>query len=412
MKILQLIIYENANIDLGRESYICQKFQSTGSEVLTLSISKYPYNNSNPNHLFVVNIDKEILLYDLEHCTDLAISKLSSKDKDIYDFLKYYIKSFKPNIILLEQAWLWPVIKRAITEGIIEHNKIKIVYSSHCIQHLDHKDLLKDFGQNIASTNYISDEIKALEIDLAVSADYIICANEFDLNYYQSYTNKKIILVSSGAPHRSINKIVNSGTIKEIGCIVQDCSFLLFLGCAYIPNALNFWNIFGISFMNFRPDTRILAVGGIGSILFNYQPEESSLFEDVNHHILKCINTISEEVLVTLMNKSAGFILPTTFSGGSNFKTAEAIASGKPVIATSMAVRGFDFAHQLSNFFITDDPKTFSSMASDIVSNKIKLKPISKEERVLRDSVYWNNTLLPLESLISEIRQKINTSNS
>jgi hypothetical protein len=51
---------------------------------------------------------------------------------------------------------------------------------------------------------------------------------------------------------------------------------------------------------------------------------------------------VSEKTLSALIEEASCVLLPMTSGGGSNLKTAEAMLAGKRVVATPIALRGFD----------------------------------------------------------------------
>jgi glycosyltransferase involved in cell wall biosynthesis len=65
-------------------------------------------------------------------------------------------------------------------------------------------------------------------------------------------------------------------------------------------------------------------------------------------------------------------ILPVTNGGGTNLKTAEALLSGKPVIATKVAFRGYERCLSAPEVFIDDDAREFYHHMVQIASRTTK----------------------------------------
>src|SRR4051794_36685524 len=63
---------------------------------------------------------------------------------------------------------------------------------------------------------------------------------------------------------------------------------------------------------------------------------------------------LSEEHLTGLLAQSDIILLPITSGGGSNLKTAEAILSGKKIVATNFAFCGFEKYARLPNIYIAN----------------------------------------------------------
>jgi hypothetical protein len=53
--------------------------------------------------------------------------------------------------------------------------------------------------------------------------------------------------------------------------------------------------------------------------------------------------------------------LPIGYGGGSNVKTAEALAAGRPIVATGAAFRGFDEYRSLPSVTLADTPLAFEA---------------------------------------------------
>jgi hypothetical protein len=90
--------------------------------------------------------------------------------------------------------------------------------------------------------------------------------------------------------------------------------------------------------------------------------------------------------------------LPITIGEGSNLKTAEALESGRPIVGTSKAFRGFESALTLPHVTVADSPIDFRR-AVRAVMNKPRYKNGTPHE--IRSLFYWDNTLsnIPLAIL-------------
>ena len=81
-------------------------------------------------------------------------------------------------------------------------------------------------------------------------------------------------------------------------------------------------------------------------------------------------------------------LLPIKFGGGSNLKTAEALATGKWVIASPVAMRGFEEFLDAPGVVVADGPKNFrQAVIKTLNSPPLELTEAAKE---IRESVYWD----------------------
>jgi glycosyltransferase involved in cell wall biosynthesis len=92
-----------------------------------------------------------------------------------------------------------------------------------------------------------------------------------------------------------------------------------------------------------------------------------------------------------------------TQGGGTNLKTAEALWSGKYVIATTVAMRGFeDFIGQ-NGVFVANDSSDFKRTLRQVMS----LEPLqlSTTDREKRKRVLWDECLSALPSFAEKIEK-------
>lgn len=406
MKVLQLSTYPIEEPRHGgqiRVNEIRNKFISLGCDVLSLSISEPSHSKYNLKNDFILNMGGGKQTYGLPFCSDLATSKIVGSRSKAFDFLLNHFNHFRPDIIMCEQVWLWPFIKTLCEKQLLNKDSHYIVYSSQNIESEVKKDILMRHGIGSSKDVAIRD-IALLEEDFVKTADKTVCVTETDALFFKSYDHRPFSICHNGVKVKHPLK----NEIDQIRYLVSGRPYLFFCGSAYPPNAQGFWDMFGPSFASFPPECMIIVAGGVGDILWNYAPSEAKMYSHVNHAIVRCIGMVSDEILGALIEGAQGVILPITFGGGSNLKTAEAIASLKPVVATSTACRGFDFVDQLSNFYVSDKQQEFKNISKNILLSHLKIKKYSKEERELRNSVYWDRTLMPLEEILLEARHKLN----
>ncbi|MDE7255883.1 MAG: glycosyltransferase, partial [Helicobacter sp.] len=178
-------------------------------------------------------------------------------------------------------------------------------------------------------------------------------------------------------------------------------SFALFVGSAHAPNALGFWDMLSHNLSYLRPEQFIVVVGSVGRILHQYAPEKDSILHLLNEQKIKILGEVSRDVLIALLARANVILLPLTLGGGSNLKTAEAIVANRPVVATSLAIRGFEFARNLTNFAIADTQEQFIAALQAAFAKT--QPPLPKDEQNLRHNLYWGLTLAPLAPLVASL---------
>lgn len=396
-KIIQLSTYPIKNPLHGgqiRVSQIRKFFEQKNCIVKSLSLSEMSHKEYSDNDI-LVSEDELKKIVSIPFCNDYATALISVKGK-YFEFLKQSILSFEPDILMLEQVWLWPVVKYLLKKNIFKNN-IKIIYSSQNVEYKTKKQLMdKHFlgGKKVEDIIY---NIKRLEMELIEVSDFVICCTSTDADEFIKMGAKSILICNNGVDR----KFAHKDDLDFVENILMGRKYAFFVGSAYPPNAIGFWEMMGESFAFIPPDCIVLVVGGVSQILESYMPVKAKLYSNVSLDRIKNLGIVSNELLAAFIEKAQVILLPITIGGGSNLKTAEAIASCKPVVATTIASRGFDIVNQLSNFVVTDNKEEFIKSVYGFLDNyNIDIKQINVEEKKIRETVYWENTLNDLERIL------------
>lgn len=391
-KLLQLSTYPIANPLHGgqiRVSEIRRYFERHGWEVKSLSLST-PSHSGYTQDDYLLDDSSWGSLVPHPFCGDYATALLSDKGVP-YEFLKKKILHFQPDMISLEQPWLFPAIKRLQSEGLLSPNTL-IIHSSQNVEFQTKHDLLKSHHALTPETLQVIERIKELESDLCHHAHATIACTASDATTLQAMGAKNLLIASNGVSKRPLDPLA-SQVLLEALCGRR---YILFVGSAYPPNALGFWELLGDSLAFLPPDTLLLLAGGVSNIIDNYTPPSAKLYDFVNQNRLCKLGFISDSLLGALLHHASVIILPITVGGGSNLKTAEAIAAARPVVATTTACRGFE-VDSLSDFLIADDSPHFISAITKLL-NQPSTAPLDHDPQ--RSKVYWDKTLKPLQALL------------
>lgn len=115
---------------------------------------------------------------------------------------------------------------------------------------------------------------------------------------------------------------------------------------------------------------------------------------------------VSQPCLEGLLNGANCIVLPLTQGGGTNLKTAEALWAGKHIVATTVAMRGFERFIGARGVHLADDSATFKrALRVAMESEPLRL---SEQEIDERRSVLWENCLDSLTVLIDNLTGKAN----
>ena len=386
MNILQLTTYPLVEPIHGgqiRSKSIQNHLKESGHNVINIAIY-------DPSSRFITNehdilFNPESKYYDLNNAIflDYLTGQYATNTSEVYNKLVAHIEYNRIDTIFLEQPWLYLVAKK-----LADKFKLKIVYSSHNIEYRLKLSMLKDKKQlNEKTQNYIS-AIKNLEKDVVLNSDMIIGCTQSDVNEFKKILTDNgletpVILAGNGVQPFTANK----DDLNKWKNIFQK-PYLTFIGSAHEPNSSGFWEMMypGLTFL--KPDEEVLVIGGVCDIILN--DKKFKVFDELNRSRLHLLGKRDLADLQAIILNSHLVILPICEGEGSNLKTAEALESGRPIVATSKAFRGYEEAMKLNHVYIEDNPINFRQ----------RIRSLLDEERYdegtdigIKKIYYWNNQL-------------------
>lgn len=394
MNILQISTYPIVKPLHGgqiRVKEIQNELTKLGHSVRSISFSEFSHKYFDEELDFTISDALLRKVIKTPYSNDLATGLISEDSLEMERFFEKHLDGFKPGCIFIEQAWLWPLVKKMLTNKNLKD--VKVIYSSHNVEYLTKQSIFTSNG--IVDECNVVNKIKDLEGDLCRHAYAVVGCTQMDLNEFKELGAKRVILCPNGVAVQNVEPKV-SQMIKEL---IGDRKYALFVGSAYPPNAQGFWRMLGNTMAWLKPDEMILAVGGCSLILEDFAPEDSKIYGFVNFDKIKRLGFVENDELNALISNATQIILPITSGGGSNLKTAEAIIAKKPVVATEMACRGYDNIKELSNFSICKTQTEFIKAVQSAFNTEFK--EITKAEQLFREAVLWRNTLSGLKDILN-----------
>jgi glycosyltransferase involved in cell wall biosynthesis len=390
MRILQLSTYPARIARHGGQARVANiraTLERAGHEVRTLAIYE-PENYGGDavgSHDIAFPLTSAFRERALPYCSDYASGEFLAGDERAFQKFAALVTRFAPDIVTLEQPWLWPGIARLRRE--MPDVAFKIVYSSQNIEAPLKREILANHsGSDVEA---IVTRIETRQREVAAIADLTIACTEADADVLRNFGARRVVIASIGIVARHPDPRM----LRDWEWHLGGRRFALFVGSAYPPNAVGFWEIFAPSLAFLAPGQCILAVGGVSGLLV--QHPEYSAWQGINDSRLVRAGFQSEEALAALIALASCVILPITRGGGSNIKTAEAIHSGKPVIGTAKSFRGHERVLALPHVFCTDDAAEFCRLVKAALDGALP-PPVRAEDQALRDSVLWRETLAAL----------------
>jgi glycosyltransferase involved in cell wall biosynthesis len=241
-------------------------------------------------------------------------------------------------------------------------------------------------------------KIKNLEVDLAKDCSIVIAVSESDANEYKTMGAKRVVLAPNGISQPSaVRRNANKSAFPRESQYIVDRR-ILFVGSGHPPNWVGFEKMVGIKLGFLPPKSRIYLVGGISDHFVRVIKRRTTQDVTFWQRAIAC-GLVSEKRLTNLLSDCDLIILPITEGGGSNLKTAEAFVADKNIVATSYAMRTYEYLDKLPNLYIADTPQKFREAILKAISESHKER--SNNERELVKRVLWDNCLNELIKQVS-----------
>lgn len=393
-KILQLTTYDIDEADHGGKLRCLniRRALSTFFDVKTMSI-EVSENESIDGMKY--NLDRE-RFYSFggnKYLIDLYINNyIGSNDYILRDIEEKFI-AFDPDIVIFEQPYLWPVFK-----DIVKNYK-KEIFIVNSTQNIE-----SELKQEIYSSRFLEpqaslllNEVSNMEIELAKESNMSISVSEKDYDYIRGI-NPEIpsFIFGNGSSKPKLNP--NFGKWNDIFKGTSGYN-LVFVGSAHPPNIDGLKELF-IECNKFEGFSHcdLWILGGVGDFI-----RDDKEMINVMPPWVHIIGSQTGEDIDSAILASDGVILPIWHGGGSNLKTAQAILSGKFILASDYAFRGFEKYKYLER-------ATVMKSSSDIAT-WLARTPVLYENVVLKDttevgSLAWEGILRELPNILELNHQK------
>jgi len=366
-----------------RVNAFSEQLQAAGWEFHYASVyedTHYPKASTTKNDIPLHYIGAE--WRDLPLVGDLQSGVFAETAPNAYQHFLALFRRVAPDIIQLEHPFLWPVVRAIRAEGVCAGTPV--IYSSHNWEApLKYEMLLKSHVAE-PKARKVRDHIVALEQELVTASAAVVAVSEADAEQYRRIAPEKPVFVVPNGVSRPVEPQPGDQALVEI---YGGEKYLFYVGSAYPPNIDGFLNLVLKKGLFFRPPVKSLAIcGGVSHGLFTDQRYQALLH--ANSRRVHFFPDVTDHGLEALKRGSHAVLLPIQFGGGSNLKTAEALASGKWVVATSVAMRGFSKFVDQPGVIIADTPEAFRTAIIEVMA-KPPLK-LTKAAAKLRETVYWD----------------------
>ena len=280
--------------------------------------------------------------------TDLRAGTFAAESTDAFQRALGSLPE-RVDVFHLEQPWLLPFVRRLKREARFARSVI--VYGSQNIEAPLREAIFKQSGSPHGPE--VVSRVAALEASACRLADLTLAVSAADQEALKSLGANEVLLAPNGIDAWEPNEAL----VESWRTNLKARRVALFVGSAHPPNVVGFIRALGDSLGLVPPDCKVVVAGGVGPLLAEHY--FGGPFDTLNRSRLEITGQLDEHDLAALKTLAAVFLLPIFEGGGSNIKTAEALYSGKSVIATSISLRGYEGYLRLPELTLADTRDDF-----------------------------------------------------
>jgi len=265
---------------------------------------------------------------------DLLVARAAANDTNVVRKLSEAIARFSPEVIQIEQPWPWLVLKEALA---LNGRECRLVYSSQNIE-WKARPALFDHGMKTVASEQLLAETRVLEEEVAQAADLTFSISDIEAKEIERGCGRPVVYLPAvsdlTAPSAATRRPRFAAEAREAHCV-----YAALIGSAYWPNVEGFFDVFpdGLGFL--APGEQIWVAGSLGDAI--KRDRRFQEFLSINETRFRDVGYLSESEKADFFAAAECAIAPVHIGAGAKLKTADAIASGRPVVATPHAVEGY-----------------------------------------------------------------------
>jgi glycosyltransferase involved in cell wall biosynthesis len=317
---------------------------------------------------------------------DMIAGRQFETDEATLEHFAGVIERTRPDALQLEHPFMWPLAKRL--RQMVGMRRLRLIYSSHNVEGPLKEEILTSWSVARELRCTICAEIEEMESELCREADLVVCVSSSDRNHYcRARAPADVIIVPNGVDRQpQTSRFWANETAQRV---FEGRRFIMTVGSAHPPNidGLCHYLIAGGIFC--VPPRKSFAIcGGVSDPVFHHP--EYQRYTAANADRVQFFAKIDDDELWALKQSCHGVFLPLRSGGGSNLKTAEALALGKWTVATPTALRGFEAFSNAEGVILADDPASFRRSMHDVLQRPAL--EISAASRATREALYWDRS--------------------
>jgi hypothetical protein len=302
------------------------------------------------------------------------------------------VRAASPDVVLLEHPWTWPLLARL---DEVRSGAVRVVYNSQNVEIALKRRILEEEG--ISAPPEVLDGVEALERGLVTSAAGVSACTRMDADVYANWGTRQVVVAPNGGVRRERRHLLDI-----LPCPLETAhSYALIVGSDHPPNISGFMDLVVPSLPLLRPHQRVVIVGRMGAAIIDAL--EAQGLGRLAEARLVVLGVVDEFCLDCAIANANVLLLPIQYGGGSNVKTAEALLSGRPIVAAAAAMRGFDAFREVPNLTIADESADFGTAMLAALDGPYKSQGA---DHPALSSLLWESTVAPLTGMMREIEEE------
>ena len=315
---------------------------------------------------------------------DVDLGRRAARDRRLIERIRSHLIEHQAEAIILEQPFLVDVV-----DQVVRGQGMPVIYSCQNVEYRLRRDLERFQFLRDRPTNR-ADEVREIEVAAIELAARITSICPTDQEALIAEFGAQSVVVPNGA---SIAEVRVSPTDH-----IEPVDFA-FAGSSYWPNLEGFAQMATPSLAFLPPTTRIHVMGSAANDLLGVPSISARHSINASRIVLRGFVPMAE--LVATMRAARCVLVPVFVGEGSNLKSADALASGSPVIMTTRATRGYEdvIAADPEGVTIADDVSSFRS------AMRAALDTVARHEvgHTRRQMLQWDLRLQPLVDVVSSL---------
>jgi glycosyltransferase involved in cell wall biosynthesis len=289
---------------------------------------------------------------------DLIVARHAAQDQAVVERLRHLLHWLRPAVVQLEHPWPWLVLRQAL-EGL-EGPRPKLVYSSHNIEWRMRPALYR-LGLRRPGADAMIAATRALEAEVARRADLVLSISDLEAAEIAAESGREVLYLPPSsdlaeAPPPLGGRYADAARSQRV-------RYASLLSSAYWPNVEGFFQTFpeGLGFL--RYGEQIWVGGQLGPAL--HQDRRHQDFNTLNDTRMQVLGHIADADKAAFLAGSECVIVPVHEGAGAKLKTADALASGRPVITTAHGIEGYGPLLEGSlgqGVYVADTPAEFRAL--------------------------------------------------